>query len=596
MKLYKSIRFLMLSGLLTLVLSRCIRESLEGCPLDTLLRFTYKPRGSAADLFGERVQRVRLCVYRPDGSIEHMQTLEKSELDRLQGVEMYLPQGNYTVVLWANASDAQTKLGGFSEGETIRNLSASHPHAETSASIPTLDRLLFAVTPLTVSEHETGDHTVNFSPGTIRVSLHLDGVSVQPVVHITGMESALRPVFDETSGTWRLQSVSRNKTFQPAVAYDVTNRHANATTDIPRFKADTPGMVEIIDPTTGNHIVPPISLAGLIARYHIPMEEDIEVTIPIEITFTNGHAKITIRNWENQNVKPRRSVKNAPVNHEMQIIKQYIMPSSSIIIPFRNLLSVLLLLPLVLSCRQDELILPVPPVSGKGETAEVTLSVRIPDFRAANTRGVDEKGITEITVLMFADEGGTEKVKVKYDILGSSLHTLSGSSDTKYFSVPVIAGRYKRIALIANAQTELANITAGSTYDALKQVEVVGRFGQEGTGTYIPMYGEHAPAGGFELKAGVSQTIAQEIPLIRMLAKVDIINPTTSGATTAAGKVYFVNSVGNGRVWVDLATYNTTASQSGYMTPTLPATSQPAVSGGHPLEGTANTASANDIT
>ena len=53
--------------------------------------------------------------------------------------------------------------------------------------------------------------------------------------------------------------------------------------------------------------------------------------------------------------------------------------------------------------------------------------------------------------------------------------------------------------------------------------------GQEGTGTYIPMYGEHAPAGGFELKAGVSQTIAQEIPLIRMLAKVDIINPTTSG-------------------------------------------------------------------
>ena len=135
------------------------------------------------------------------------------------------------------------------------------------------------------------------------------------------------------------------------------------------------------------------------------------------------------------------------------------MPSSSIIIPFRNLLSVLLLLPLVLSCRQDELILPVPPVSGKGETAEVTLSVRIPDFRAANTRGVDEKGITEITVLMFADEGGTEKVKVKYDILGSSLHTLSGSSDTKYFSVPVIAGRYKRIALIANAQTELANIT-----------------------------------------------------------------------------------------------------------------------------------------
>lgn len=53
----------MLSGILTLVLSGCIRESLEGCPLDTLLRFTYKPRGSAADLFGERVQRGEaVCV------------------------------------------------------------------------------------------------------------------------------------------------------------------------------------------------------------------------------------------------------------------------------------------------------------------------------------------------------------------------------------------------------------------------------------------------------------------------------------------------------------------------------------------------------
>ena len=163
---------------------------------------------------------------------------------------------------------------------------------------------------------------------------------------------------------------------------------------------------------------------------------------------------------------------------------------------------------------------------------------------------------------MFADEGGTEKVKVKYDIPGSSLRTPSGSSDTRTFSVPVTASTYKRIALITNAQTELAGIAAGSTYDALKQVEVTGRFGQAGTGTYIPMYGEHAPAGGFELKAGVSQTIAQEIPLIRMLLVGGHYQPHNFEITTAAGEVYFVNPVGNGRVWVDLATYNTTSTQS----------------------------------
>uniref|UniRef100_UPI00359FDE66 hypothetical protein n=1 Tax=Prevotella heparinolytica TaxID=28113 RepID=UPI00359FDE66 len=273
------------------------------------------------------------------------------------------------------------------------------------------------------------------------------------------------------------------------------------------------------------------------------------------------------------------------------------MPSSSIIIPFRNLLSVLLFLPLVLSCRQDEPIPPVPPTPGKGETAQMTLSIRVPDFRAANTRGVYEDGIMEITVLMFADEGGTEKVKAKYDVPSSSLHTPSGTQDTRVFSVPVTAGTYKRIALIANAQTELAGITAGSTYEDLKQVEVTGRFGQAGTGgtsSYIPMYGEHAPVGGIEMKAGVSQTIAQAIPLIRMLARVDIINPATSGAATV-GEVYFVNSVGNGRVWVDLATYNTGAAQSGYMNPTLPGTLQKA-NASDPLLGVGSSSSPNVIT
>lgn len=270
------------------------------------------------------------------------------------------------------------------------------------------------------------------------------------------------------------------------------------------------------------------------------------------------------------------------------------MPSSSIIIPFRNLLSVLLFLPLVLSCRQDDPILPALPTPGKGETAEVTLTLHIPDFRAANTRGVHEEKIDKITVLMFADEGGTEKVKVKKNISYTPF-PVGGTSDpnTKIFSISVTAGTYKRIALVANAETELNNINVGSTYDDLKQVEVTGRFGQKGgagADSYIPMYGEYAPAGGIEIKAGVPQTITQVIPLIRMLARVDIINPATSGAGTIAEEVYFVNPVGNGCVWVDLGTYNTDAAQSGYMEPTLPAVLQKANSG-DPLRGMGNTGS-----
>ncbi|MGI6816781.1 hypothetical protein ACMYZ4_12410, partial [Bacteroides sp. KG122] len=272
------------------------------------------------------------------------------------------------------------------------------------------------------------------------------------------------------------------------------------------------------------------------------------------------------------------------------------MPKSSTAIAFRNLFTFLLFLPLALACRQDEPFSPAPPPPDGGGTAQMTLSVRIPGFREAVTRaGVYEEAIQDITVLLIADEGGTEKVMKKFDVPHTSLHGLSGSPDTKVFSVPVTAGTYRRIALVANARTELAGITEGvSTYDDLKQVQVTGRFGQKGgTGTdkYIPMYGEHAPSEGIQLRAGVSQTIAQAVPLIRSMARVDIINPATSGAGTIAGEVYFVNSVGNGRVWVDLATYNTGAAQSGYMNPTLPTVLQPAVSGGHALEGMAGTGS-----
>ncbi|MEY8686080.1 fimbrial protein [Bacteroides sp. AN502(2024)] len=262
------------------------------------------------------------------------------------------------------------------------------------------------------------------------------------------------------------------------------------------------------------------------------------------------------------------------------------MQSSSIIIPFRNLLSVLLFLPFVLSCRQDDPILPAPPTPGKGETAKVTLALHIPDFRAANTRaGVHEEKIDKITVLMFAEESGTEKVKVKKNIPYASLLD-GGAPDTKIFSTPVTPGIYKRIVLVANAETELSGINVGSTYDALKQVEATGKFGQKGgtePDSYIPMYGEYAPTEGIKLEAGVSRTIAQALQLIRMLARVDIINPATSGATTV-GQVYFVNPARNGRVWVDPVSYNTSNPQSGYMSPTLPGTLQKA-NGSDPLLG-----------
>lgn len=250
--------------------------------------------------------------------------------------------------------------------------------------------------------------------------------------------------------------------------------------------------------------------------------------------------------------------------------------SKFIPILFRQLWYGCLFLLLTVSCQQDDVeIFPDPTTPSDKETATMTFTLNIPDFREAKTRaGVQEKVIDNITVLIFANEGGTEKVKVKHVVPYTSLKSITGVSDAYSFSIPVTGGIYTRVALVANAETELNSIVVGSTYAALQNLEAIDKPGQKDSSvpySYIPMYGEYAPAGGFELKAGLSQTIAQEISLIRMLARVDIVNnAATSGATTI-GEVYFVNAAKNGRIWVNPAAYNT---GSGYAVPTLPATLQ----------------------
>ncbi len=287
-----------------LLTTGCIRESLEGCPLDTRLRFTYFPQGALRDLFGERVEQVSLCVYRPDGSMEQTLTIPKSELVKFQGAELYLPQGEYTLVCWANASARHSKLGGFRTGETIADLFVEHPQAQTSQEIPTLDRLLFATASLSVNERNAGRETeVSFSTNTIRVGVRLKGISMQPQIKMDGVASALHPVKDNDTGEWKVLPVKQGKTYVPPVEYDGTEKEAAAVMDVPRFVADTPAVLSLKD-NAGNHIVPPVSIADLIRKYNIQIGEENEIVIPIEITFTNGHAKITVKGWENQNVKP----------------------------------------------------------------------------------------------------------------------------------------------------------------------------------------------------------------------------------------------------------------------------------------------------
>lgn len=106
--------------------------------------------------------------------------------------------------------------------------------------------MLFAAARLTVDEHNAKTNVVNFSPGTIRVGVLLEGISLQPVVHITNMASALQPMYDETASKWNLHSVVQGKIFGPEVTYEASTKRAEVFSDMPRFTETLPDWLRLL--------------------------------------------------------------------------------------------------------------------------------------------------------------------------------------------------------------------------------------------------------------------------------------------------------------------------------------------------------------
>lgn len=193
---------------------------------------------------------------------------------------------------------------------------------------------------------------------------------------------------------------------------------------------------------------------------------------------------------------------------------------------------------------------------------EMSLTLQIASSREVGTRAPSDDGVSDLTVLLLENVSGTEQVKEK---LSTTNFTVGTNKVNVRF--PVKAGTYTRIVVVANAQAELAAITQGSSYSSLQAVQALEKY----SAGHIPMYGEYAPSGGFQIQAGMFRV--DKISLIRMLARVEVVNGSGSGAQLT-GRVYYVNPAKNGVVWV-----NPTGYAGGYTSPTLPGSLQPAVSG-----------------
>ncbi len=226
----------------------------------------------------------------------------------------------------------------------------------------------------------------------------------------------------------------------------------------------------------------------------------------------------------------------------------------------------MIILQLTVACRND--IIHDIPSPNNGKETELTLTLNIPGMQVPRSRsGLEDYTDPPISLLGFRVEGGTEKVVFikKYDGTVWNPHSDTGISEGK-LQVKlrgVATGGYNRFAVLVNTDATTMLTENVSTYEDVKNLEVGHTYNHTfqtvssgGSPTHcMKMYGELKAdtENGFALEGGVSKTIPQEIPLLRMFAGILIKNEAISDFRLSA--VYACRTAKKGRLYGDVATY-----------------------------------------
>lgn len=309
MNLLKTLLALAVPASMTLA-GGCIKEDMSDCPpeVNTELTFSYTGDDNDPTMFGRMIDRVTLFVFdNKDGQHILTKTVEKAELGLFQGTKLYLTEGDYTILTWANAFDATEIVPG-----TLASGRIHHPSygATPQGEIPTNDHLYYGEIALTVPAAATlpGSTTAYRVTGDIphrsahiNIEVYTKGfghsgdAASYPVVEMTD----LMPQYDIRMGDARPYATS----YFPAVEWDTDKKAMAARFQTLRFPASNTIDIVIRDPRT-REVKASLDLAQHIADHAIAVDGVNEVTIGVLFEFSNLGVTVTVPDWTGGNVDP----------------------------------------------------------------------------------------------------------------------------------------------------------------------------------------------------------------------------------------------------------------------------------------------------
>ena len=285
--------------LLSACLMGCIGDDYSACVRNCALYFDYPD-------FPEHIGRVNVGIYDADGLLVTSHQVDAHALSVFQGIQLDLTGGSYVAVCWANAFD-NTSLHGLTPGASFDDGRVHHPNLSVSAPIASHDSLYYGKLSFVIPEDApkgVQEDTVAFVPAHITLKIHVKGLSNTAPGTPAEDYPLVRTNHLLASYDFDMQPLGDATSYHPLLQVDPTEKLVAAHTHVLRFDNETPATIDVVENAASQKILYSLGLRDFMQANGITVVHGEKLTLPIFITFHDGHVEVSLEGWGGTPVEP----------------------------------------------------------------------------------------------------------------------------------------------------------------------------------------------------------------------------------------------------------------------------------------------------
>lgn len=235
-----------------------------------------------------------------------------------------------------------------------------------------------------------------------------------------------------------------------------------------------------------------------------------------------------------------------PIGRRVRVVGRCVVPDDSVVVPFHGLLSILLLLPLMLSYQRSRLVLPIPPISNGNRATRIALSIEVPSFQTTGAHNMSRGKVARVAMLVFTSRNNARGIGIGCSVLNDSLRALSNSSSAGCFSIPIVTNECGHVTLVTGTRARLTGVATNSACSTLGRIRIINEFKRRNANACVPVCNRRTPTKNFRLGTNISRAVTRRVPLVHVLTGISVVGPAASKTAATTKGICFIGSM-NGK-------------------------------------------------